>query len=154
MASRSLEDLHPDLRKPAAAAVVECSSVLADLGVKVIVTCTYRSNLEQGEIYAQGRTKPGRVVTWAKPGQSKHNRTDARGMPAAEAIDIVPLRHGRPVWGTGGDGIDEDPTDDATDDLELWQRVAAIFKSHGFAWAGDWPKGKREFPHFEMEVIR
>jgi hypothetical protein len=60
------------------------------------------------------------------------------------------LRHGKLVWGTGGNGIDNDPTDDDTDDLELWQRAGAIGKGIGLEWAGDWPKGKREFPHFQL----
>ena len=151
MPSRSLSYLHPNLQAAAGKALAECRTELAAIGAEVLVTCTYRSGEEQDELYAQGRTKPGRIVTWAKAGQSKHNIT-LNGLPAAQALDIVPLRHGKPVWGTGGNGLDEDPNDDDTDDLELWQRVAGIFKRHGFAWAGDWPKGKREFPHFEMEV--
>ena len=28
------------------------------------LTCTFRSNIEQDELYAQGRTKPGKIVTY------------------------------------------------------------------------------------------
>jgi len=42
----------------------------------------YRSIQEQNEIYAQGRTKPGKIVTNAKGGQSFHN--------FGLAIDIYP----------------------------------------------------------------
>jgi peptidoglycan LD-endopeptidase CwlK len=52
------------------------------------------------------------------------------------------------VWGTRGNGLDQDPSDDATDDLELWQRCAACFKEAGFQWAGDWPRFK-DFPHVQ-----
>ena len=88
----------------------------------------------------------------AKPGQSRHNFM-ANGRPASLAFDVVPLRLGKPVWGTAGNGIDDDPTDDDKDDLELWQRVGAIGESCGLDWAGRW-KRFREFPHFEIAVPR
>lgn len=37
------------------------------------ITCTFRSNAEQDELYALGRTKKGKVVTNAKSGDSAHN---------------------------------------------------------------------------------
>ena len=114
----------------------------------VLVYCTYRDHSEQAWLYASGRTRPGRIVTWAQPGQSSHNFT-LKGAPASLAFDLCPMRHGKPIWGTSGNGLDDDPSDDDTDDLELWQRIAAGAKAAGLAWAGDWPHGKREFPHFE-----
>lgn len=144
MASRSLSDLHPELVRTARRFLDECKAA----GIDILVTCTYRSNEEQAELYAQGRTKPGRKVTNAKPGQSRHNFT-IDGTPASKAFDVVPLRQGKPVWGTSGNGIDSDPTDDDKDDLELWQRVGAIGEALGLDWAGNW-KTFREFPHFQM----
>lgn len=145
MPSRSLSDLHPDVEPKARAFEKECQR----LGIDFIFTCTYRPNEEQAELFAQGRTKPGRIVTWAKPGESLHNLTGPEGKPSSRAFDVVVLRHGKPIWGTNGNGIDEDPTDDDTDDLELWQRVGAVGKSVGLEWAGDWQRTKREFPHFQ-----
>lgn len=71
MASRKLEDLDSVL----ASAFLECKRryELAYLSNKVIVTCTYRPNEEQNELYKQGRTKAGAKVTNAKGGQSPHN---------------------------------------------------------------------------------
>lgn len=37
------------------------------------ITCAYRSGKEQDALYAQGRTKRGRIVTNARAGQSAHN---------------------------------------------------------------------------------
>ena len=37
------------------------------------ITTTFRSNAEQDELYALGRTKKGKVVTNAKSGDSAHN---------------------------------------------------------------------------------
>lgn len=143
MASRSLADLHPRVRQKAMAA----RNAWRDAGLDVLITCTFRSRDEQAELYARGRTKPGRIVTNARPGESKHNHTEG-GLPASLAFDVVPLRDGKPVWGTAGDGLDDDPTDDLTDDLELWQRVGEIGESAGLKWAGRWRRF-REFPHFE-----
>lgn len=143
--SRDPNHLHPDLQPKLNSFLSSCK----ENGIDILVTCTYRSNDEQADLYAQGRTKPGQVVTWAKPGESKHNLQIA-GQPASKAFDMVPLRNGKLVWGTSGDGIDNDPTDDHTDDLELWQRVGLIAESVGLEWAGRWPKGKREFPHCEI----
>lgn len=144
--SRKIEDLHPDLIPKAKAFVTQCEL----LGVDVVIICTYRSNDEQAETYAQGRTKPGKIVTWARPGESKHNFTDPEGRPSSKAFDFAVLRHGKIIWGTGGNGIDADPTDDETDDLELWQKAGAVAEALGLEWAGRWPKEKREFPHVQM----
>lgn len=118
-------------------------------GITILLTCTYRSDEEQNRLYAQGRSSPGRVVTNAKAGQSQHNATTPQGQPAARAFDIVPLRRGKPVWGTSGDGIDDDPSDDHTDDLEVWQRVGAHGEAVGLEWAGRWTRF-REYPHFQL----
>jgi peptidoglycan L-alanyl-D-glutamate endopeptidase CwlK len=98
-------------------------------GIDVIVTSTYRDFASQNELYAQGRTAPGRKVTNAKGGQSFHN--------FQVAFDVVPLRHGKCVWGTTGE------------DGKLWARIGAIGESCGLEWAGRW-KRFREFPHFQF----
>lgn len=118
-------------------------------GVSVLLICTYRSAEEQAKLYAQGRTAPGRIVTNAKPGKSKHNTAAADGTPSAEAFDVVPLRHGKPIWGTSGDGIDEDDSDDHTDDLEVWQRVGEHGVAVGLKWYGSPGSPFKEFPHFQ-----
>lgn len=117
-----------------------CRTFLAECeaqGLDCLVTCTYRSPEEQRELYRIGRDLPGLKVTWAKPGESLHNVENADGNPASQAFDVVPLRLGKPVWGTTGA------------DLALWQRVGAIGKAAGLEWAGDWLGRKREYPHFQ-----
>lgn len=134
--SRKTEDLLPEVCER----VIKFKEEAKKQGLDFIITSTYRDFESQNELYAQGRTKKGAIVTNAKGGQSWHNWK--------RAIDIVPLRNGKPVWGTGGNGIDNNASDDATDDLELWQKIAAIGKSFGLEWAGDW-KTFKEFPHFQ-----
>lgn len=151
MASREIRDLHPHLQVLYNKFHDRCrrDTWLLRAGVTILLTCTYRSGDEQNRLYAQGRSSPGRIVTNAKAGQSRHNATTPQGNPASEAFDIVPLRHGKPIWGTSGDGIDNDPTDDMTDDLEAWQRVGEHGKAVGLEWAGEWTRF-REFPHFQL----
>ena len=130
--SRRLEDLRPDVRE-------KCEALLkaADAeGIDLLVTCTFRSHAEQAALYAQGRTAPGRIVTNAKPGQSKHNNLDGNA-PASLAFDVVPLKDGKPVWGTAGvEG-------------ELWRRVGELGEAVGLEWAGRWVRF-REYPHFQV----
>jgi hypothetical protein len=87
------------------------------------------------------------MVTNAQAGQCAHNYV-LNGLPAALAVDVVPMRHGKPVWGLSGNGIDENPADDETDDLELWQRVRKCGEDAGLVSASRWPTFK-EWPHLE-----
>ena len=132
--SRRLEELRPDVRAKCEALVKAAETE----GIDLVVTCTFRSHEEQAALYAQGRTAPGRIVTNAKPGQSKHNHMEG-SVPASLAFDVVPMRMGKPVWGTAGA------------DGELWRRVGALGKAQGLDWAGDWVRFK-EFPHFEVSA--
>lgn len=151
MASRDIKDLAPELQVRYNRFHDRCrrDPWMLRNGITILLTCTFRSEDEQERLYNQGRTTPGRIVTNAKAGRSKHNAKTREGVPAAEAFDIVPLRHGKPVWGTAGDGIDENDVDDALDDLEVWERVGAHGEAVGLQWAGRWTKF-REFPHFEL----
>lgn len=131
MSSRKLTDLHPQMQPMVTRFLANARAT----GIDLLVTCTYRSNAEQVALYAIGRTKPGRIVTNAKPGRSTHNNT-LNGKPAALAVDVVPLRGGKPVWGTAGaDGA-------------LWRQVGELGEKVGLEWAGRW-KTFREFPHFQ-----
>lgn len=123
--SRNILDLTPSVQLACNALVRACFSESLD----IIITSTYRDIESQNELYAQGRTKPGKIVTNARGGQSYHNWR--------VAFDIVPLRNGKAVWGTKGE------------DLELWQRIGALGESCGLEWAGRW-KTFREFPHFQL----
>lgn len=122
MASRQLNDLLPKVEQAARKSLVECQQA----GIDILVTCTYRSGEEQDQLYAQGRTAPGRKVTNAKAGQSFHQWR--------VALDIVILIGGKPEWSGSHPN---------------WSKAAKIFISNGFEWAGNW-KRFRELPHFQM----
>lgn len=131
MSSRKITDCHPLLQPMVHDFMRKCEMA----GVDILITCTWRSPEEQDELYAQGRTKPGHIVTNARAGQSAHNAV-LNGLPAALAIDVVPLRLGKPVWGTGGD------------DLVLWQKVIKAGEDAGLESASRWTK-MREYPHLQ-----
>lgn len=146
MASRKIEDLHPDLQPICREFMSRC---LQD-GIDIIITCTFRSPEEQGREYAKGRTvcsnigvtpeKPlGRVVTNAKAGQSKHNYIFPDGRFAAKAFDIVPMRNGRCVWGEQGQ------------DGEIWRHVGQIGMALGLDWYGAPGSKFRELAHFQLK---
>lgn len=120
--SRKLTDLHPKVAAMAIQHIDQCKVA----GIDIIITSTFRDAESQNALYAQGRTKPGKIVTRAKAGQSMHNYR--------LAYDVVPLRNGKPVW-TASDSI--------------WLDVGRIGKVCGLDWAGDW-KSFKEFPHFQF----
>ena len=92
-------------------------------GIDLIVTQGFRSIAEQNALYAQGRTKPGKIVTNAKGGQSKHN--------FGNAFDVCFLINKKASY--AGD----------------WGKIGAIGELCGLKWGGRW----KEFidkPHFEI----
>lgn len=124
ISSRNLDDLLLPVKIRALNLIHECKA----LGIDLLVTSTYRDFEAQDALYAQGRSAPGRIVTNARAGLSFHNYR--------VALDVVPLRAGKPVWGTSGA------------DGELWERIGTLGESFGLEWAGRWSRF-REFPHFQ-----
>ena len=130
MPSRAISDLDPRLQS----LFHKFEDAAKAAKIDFILTCTYRSGKEQDALYAQGRTKPGKKVTNARAGQSKHNATNSRGLPAAKAFDIVVMVNGKPEWNTAN---------------PLWPKIGAIGKKVGLDWGGSWPKLK-DFAHFQL----
>jgi peptidoglycan L-alanyl-D-glutamate endopeptidase CwlK len=129
MASRDIKDLYPPLQTLCAAFLRQCRAA----GLDILITCTWRSGTEQAALYAQGRTKPGAIVTRAKAGQSKHNFMIA-GEPAAKAFDFVPLVNGKPVW-------------DASH--PHWAKAGKIGMALGLNWYGAPGAPFKEYPHMQ-----
>lgn len=126
-----LNGLNPIVRQAAEELIVRTYNT----GVPIVITQGLRTIAYQDQLYAQGRTAPGKIVTNAKGGQSFHN--------FGLAIDFALLMpDGRAVsWGTYRDG-DKDGQRD-------WLEVASIGKGLGFEWGGDW-KSFLDLPHFQM----
>lgn len=127
---KRLADIHPMVRYMAQRLILESFAA----GVPIIITQGYRSIAYQNDLFAQGRTKPGQIVTNARGGRSYHNY----GL----AVDFALLMpDGRTAsWDTLRDGDNDRKAD--------WLEVAEIGKRIGFEWGGDWPKF-RDMPHFQ-----
>ena len=127
MASRTITDCHWRLRR----VWMHCSRIWDEkypAGPQVFLTCTYRSNEEQAELYARGRTAPGKIVTYIKA-NGKHN------VYPALAFDMAfKNKKGVALW-----------------DAVYFQRFAAIVKEEykEVEWGGDW-KNFKDMPHFEI----
>lgn len=111
---------------PVLAAAWERFDTIMDLlGHPVFLTECVRSHERQDWLYAQGRTRDGKVVTNAKAGESDHNpNSEGQG----RALDYA-FRGGNSPWS------EEHP----------WALAGTIAKELGLRWGGDWPKPDR--PH-------
>jgi peptidoglycan L-alanyl-D-glutamate endopeptidase CwlK len=120
-----LAKLAPNLAERGGKLVRSCR----EAGVRIRVTEGLRTWAEQDALYACGRTKPGRVVTNARGGQSFHNY----GL----AFDIVLLSPSEaPIWDAQHPG---------------WATAGQIGVALGLTWGGHW-RGFKDLPHFEMRA--
>ena len=92
------------------------------------LTCTHRTPAEQLELYAQGRTKSGPIVTQLKAG-SKHN-----SLPS-EAFDIAFKKSDGTLDWTGTN-------------FSLFSKILRA-KYPQVEWGGSWKRFK-DAPHFEV----
>ena len=120
--SRSLKDLHPKVKLLAEQFIASCEKA----GIDILIYSTYRDAESQNALYAQGRTKPGKIVTNAKSGQSYHNFRCA--------FDFVPVVNGKARW----------------DDKTAYARCGEIGESLGLEWAGRWAGKLKETAHMQF----
>lgn len=118
--ARDINLLHPKVQELAVKLVEECDKK----GLKIKITDTLRSESEQNSLYAQGRTKPGSVVTNAKYPCSNHN------------------------WGIAFDFCRNDGLGAYNDNDGFFAKVGQVGKSIGLSWGGDWTSFVDK-PHFE-----
>lgn len=96
----------------------------AQHGITIKIISGLRTYEEQNELFAQGRTKPGRIVTNARGGFSNHNF----GM----AFDVGVFE--------GTNYLDESPK---------YKAVGALGMELGLEWGGNW-KTIVDEPHFQL----
>ncbi len=119
MASRDPQELTDEMQRIFALFKDE----MIKAGVDFIVTCTYRSQIEQEALWAKGRTQPGPIVTWTRA--SKHTER--------KAFDIALVVDGKITW--------------ATKDYLLPGKIAMKL---GLDWGGAWARAK-DYPHFQYK---
>lgn len=120
---RDITLCHPRLQKIAAQLIEECSRN----GLKIKISETLRTVAEQDALYAQGRTKPGNVVT------------NARGSSYSSYHQ----------WGTAFDFFRNDGKGAYYDADGFFTKVGQIGKRLGLEWGGDW-KSPVDKPHFQL----
>jgi peptidoglycan LD-endopeptidase CwlK len=129
---KNLEGIHPDLVKV-------MTEAIKNSPVDFTITDGVRTTAEQQILYAQGRTKPGRIVTNADGIRNKSNhqaKTDGYGY----AVDLYPFYGG---------------TVQLNDHTRLRAIADHIKKTAKqlnikIEWGGDWAKF-RDYPHFELK---
>ena len=97
--SREIKELHPAVRRG-------CEEFIRRMKVAgysaVGISSTYRSSDYQDYLYAQGRTRPGSIVTNARGGQSMHNFRLAfdffQNIPSKEWSDANFFATGGRIW--------------------------------------------------------
>lgn len=115
-----LELLKSKVKELAEKLINECKQQ----GHQITITQTLRTIEEQDTLYAQGRTKPGDIVTKAKGGYSLHN--------FGVAFDICPIVNGKAVW----------------NDTALFKKIGEVGMKIGLEWGGTWANFP-DSPHFQ-----
>jgi peptidoglycan LD-endopeptidase CwlK len=117
---KKLDGVHPDL-------VNVCHEAIKRTKVDFGITCGVRTQEEQKKLYAQGRTEPGKIVTWTL--DSRHR--------TGHAVDVVAYIDGEVSW------------DEKYYDLiaEAFLEAAAALKVP-LVWGGNFQKPDR--PHMEL----
>lgn len=115
-------DPHSGLDVRFLARILEFEKDLESEGIRAAMVSGFRSVGAQDKLYAQGRTKPGRIVTNARGGESYHN--------FGLAADYVMQPHA------------------ALFDRECWCRFGACAQKHNLVWGGAWAK-VRDWGHVQ-----
>lgn len=127
----NIAELHPMLQILAAKLKEECKKQ----GISILFSECLRTRAEQDALYAQGRTKPGSIVTNAKG--STYSSQHQWGIAIDFYLDMD----------VDGDGSKKD--DAFNNSTGLFERVGAIAKSIGLGWGGDWT-GFKDRPHLYL----
>lgn len=130
--------LHPKIRDEVKS-LVEKAELSLPRDVAIAIPQGLRTIDEQDALYAQGRTKPGSIVTNARGGSSYHNY----GL----AFDFCL------VLDTNRDGVYDYTSwdikkDNDRDGIADWLEVVKVFENAGWEWGGKWSSIK-DYPHLQ-----
>lgn len=120
---RCLKTLTPEAQKRARRHL----HAVRDTGIDARIIGGSRTYAEQNALYAQGRSKKGKIVTNARGGQSWHN---------------FGLAYDLGIFTKTGDYLEDSP---------LYAKAGAIGKVQGLEWGGDW-SGIVDEPHFQCKT--
>lgn len=118
--SRNIKELHPTLIR----GCNELRRRMADQGYTAFgISSTFRDVAYQNHLFASGRSRPGRIITNARGGQSVHNYR--------LAFDIFQNIRGR-EW-----------------EVPFFEKAGNIWVKMGGVWGGNWVNFV-DRPHFEF----
>ncbi len=120
--SRDVSLLRPDVAANCRTWLERCRAA----GLNVLVTNTVRDKAYQEYLYAQGRTRPGSIVT---NGRTPTFHSDKAGLAWDFCKNVK-----------GGEYSDPD----------FFRRAAEIAKEMGFSWGGDW-RSFPDSPHIQWD---
>lgn len=121
-----LADLIPD----AATRGEKLIRVMAAVGHPICITSGRRTAAQQAELFAQGRTKPGAIVTNADGIKTPSNHQSGR------AFDVAFLQDGKPSWA----------------ESHPWLLLGTVGEALGLSWGGRWTAPNRpDRPHFQWK---
>lgn len=131
--------LHPKVSQEVINIITEIEHNIFPKSIRIRIAQGLRTIDEQNELYAQGRTKPGKIITKAKGGSSYHNY----GL----AIDFALL------YDKDGNGEFEELSWDTAKDFDKngmadWKSVVTLFEAHGWEWGGRW-RTFSDLPHVQ-----
>ena len=124
--SRKLSDLDPVVEQMAWRLIAAAPLVLQR---ELFVVHTLRTYEEQDDLYEQGRTEPGKIVTNARGGKSWHNF----GLAIDFAFEQDGTQH--PTWST-------------SQSINDWRLLGSMGEAIGFEWGGAPSFPLRDFGHF------
>lgn len=120
--------LHPKIRDEVKMLIEKAEELLpANIAVRVVQGL--RTFEEQAALYAQGRTKPGKKVTNAKPGSSFHQY----GL-SIDFCFVIDKDNNSTFETISWDTVKDWDKDGIPD----WKEVVKVFEDAGYEWGGRW----------------
>jgi len=139
--SRRLDDLEPEAYDKCHKFVAQCFAI----GIPVIITSTLRDQEFQDELYAQGRTKPGRVVTWTR--NSRHLPRPESGKSIAWDFAIIDDTSKKPTWDVKVD-VNDNEIPDYLDAAEIARDLGCVA---GADFKDAYGKPRPDYCHVELK---
>ena len=115
-ACRDINSLQPLAKKACTLFLAAC----AERGIEIFLTECYRSQERQDYLYQQGRTRPGKIVTWTR--NSNHKSGMAWDIACKAPNDLY--------------------------DKKILAKAGAVAKELGIEWGGTWKQ--QDTPHFQI----
>ena len=110
--------------------IIKLMDAVKARGHELQISEGFRSFVRQDTLYAQGRTKPGKIVTNAKAGDSPHNHGIAVDLCMKELVKGTYFPDPHPVWKIIGEEAEK----------------------LGLDWGGNWKGKLNDRPHVQVKI--